>query len=101
MCEERISAEGAEAESANFNLCTEDGAKIKFCAGTSALGRIEKNEGRKIMTEFLIALLAMYAVWSAHRIMRLSAVLHILVRMMGSMLEEEPPDLTNEANRLY
>ena len=53
------------------------------------------------MTEFLIALLAIYTVWSAHKIMRLSAVLHILVRMMGSMLEEEPPDLTNEANRLY
>ena len=69
--------------------------------GNLALGRIEKNEGRIDMTEFLIALLAIYTVWSAHKIMRLSAVLHILVRMMGSMLEEEPPDLTNEANRLY
>lgn len=33
------------------------------------------------MTEFIIALLAVYAVWSAQKIMRLSAVLHILVRM--------------------
>lgn len=53
------------------------------------------------MTEFLIALLAVYAVWSAHKIIRLSAVLHILVRMMGAMLEEEPQDLTNSADRLY
>lgn len=101
MGEERISAGGAKAASAGINLCTEDGAKIKFCVGNSALGRIEKNEGRKIMTEFLIALLAVYAVWSAHKIMRLSAVLHILMRMLGAILEEEPQDLTNRADRLY
>lgn len=53
------------------------------------------------MTEFLIALLALYAVWSAHKIMRLSAVLRILVRLMGAMLEEETQDLTNSADRLY
>lgn len=53
------------------------------------------------MTEFLIALLAVYAVWSAHKIMRLSAVLHILMRMLGAILEEEPQDLTNRADRLY
>lgn len=70
-------------------------------SGDLALGRTEKNEGRKIMTEFLIALLALYAVWSAHKIMRLSAALHILVRLMGAMLEEEPPDLTSNADRLY
>ena len=46
-------------------------------------------------------LLALYAVWSARKIMRLSAVLHILVRMLGEMLEEEPQDLTNSADRLY
>ena len=49
----------------------------------------------------IIALLALYAVWSARKIMRLSAVLHILVRMLGEMLEEEPQDLTNSADRLY
>lgn len=53
------------------------------------------------MSEFLIALLALYAVWSAHKIMRLSAALHILMRMMGAMLEEEPPDLTSGTDRLY
>lgn len=53
------------------------------------------------MQDIIITLLAIYAVWSAHRIMRLSAVLHILVRLMGAMLEEEPPDLTNGTNRLY
>lgn len=53
------------------------------------------------MTEFLIALLAIYAVWSAQKIMRLSAVLRIIVRMLGAMLEEEPQDLTNRADRLY
>ena len=101
MCKERISAEGAKAASAGINLCTEDGAKIKFCAGNSVLGRIERNEGRNIMTEFLIALLSVYAVWSAHKIMHLSAVLQILVRMLGEMLEEEPQNLTNGADRLY
>ena len=53
------------------------------------------------MQDIVIALLAVYAVWSANKIMRLSAVLHILVRMLGEMMEEEPPDLTNSANRLY
>lgn len=53
------------------------------------------------MTEFLIALLSVYAVWSAHKIMHLSAVLQILVRMLGEMLEEEPQNLTNGADRLY
>ena len=89
MCEERISAEGAKVASAGINLCTEDGAKSKFCAGNSVLGRIERNEGRKIMTEFLIALLAIYAVWSAQKIMRLSAVLHILVRALTEAMKEE------------
>ena len=41
------------------------------------------------MTEFLIALLAMYAVWSAHKIMRLSAVLHIVVRAITEVMDEE------------
>lgn len=41
------------------------------------------------MTEFLIALLAVYAVWSAHRIMRLSAVLHIMVRALTEVIDEE------------
>lgn len=53
------------------------------------------------MQDIIIALLALYAVWSACKITRLSAVLHILVRMLGEMLEEEPQDLTNHANRLY
>jgi len=41
------------------------------------------------MTEFLIALLAMYAVWSARKIMRLSAVLHIVVRAITEVMDEE------------
>lgn len=41
------------------------------------------------MTEFLIALLAVYAVWSAHKIIRLSAVLHILVRALTKVMAEE------------
>ena len=53
------------------------------------------------MQDIIIALLALYAVWSARKIMRLSAVLQILVRMLGEMLEEEPHDLTNGADRLY
>ena len=53
------------------------------------------------MQDIIIALLAIYAVWSAHKIMHLSAVLQILVRMLGEMLEEEPQDLTNSADRLY
>lgn len=40
------------------------------------------------MSEFLIALLAMYAVWSAHKIMRLSAVLRIIVRTLTDVMEE-------------
>lgn len=53
------------------------------------------------MQDIIIALLSIYAVWSARKITRLSAVLHILVRMLGEMLEEGPPNLTNHANRLY
>ena len=53
------------------------------------------------MQDIIIALLALYAVWSARKIMRMSAVLHICVRMLGEMLEEEPQDLTNSADRLY
>lgn len=53
------------------------------------------------MQDIIIALLAIYAVWSARKIMRLSAVLHLLVRMLGEMLEEEPPNLTNRADRIY
>lgn len=41
------------------------------------------------MSELLIALLALYAVWSVQRIMRLSAVLHILVRALAEVMEEE------------
>lgn len=41
------------------------------------------------MSEFLIMLLTLYAVWSAHKIMRLSAVLHILVRALTEVMEEE------------
>lgn len=41
------------------------------------------------MTEFLITLLALYAAWSAHKIMRLSAVLHILVRALTEVMDEE------------
>ena len=41
------------------------------------------------MSELLIALLAMYAVWSAHKIMRLSAALHILVRALTEAMAEE------------
>ena len=63
--------------------------KINFAWGNLTLWRIEKNEGRNIMTEFLIALLAVYAVWSAHKIMRLSAVLHLLVRALTEVMEEE------------
>lgn len=45
------------------------------------------------MQDIIIALLAFYAVWSARKIMRLSAALHILVRMLGDILAEEPQDL--------
>lgn len=41
------------------------------------------------MSEFLIALLALYAIWSAQKIMRLSAVLRILVRALTEVMEEE------------
>lgn len=41
------------------------------------------------MQDIIIALLALYAVWSAHKIMRLSAVLHILVRALTEVMEEK------------
>lgn len=62
---------------------------------------MEKQKGERYMQDIIIALLALYAVWSARKIMRMSAVLHICVRMLGEMLEEEPQDLTNSADRLY
>lgn len=74
---------------------------LPVCAGNLALHWIWKSRREKDMQDIIIALLALYAVWSARKIMRLSAVLHILVRMLGEMLEEEPQDLTNHANRLY
>ena len=63
--------------------------KICKIIGDLALGRIKVNEGRIDMSEFIIALLAVYAIWSAHKIMRLSAVLHILVRALTEVMEEE------------
>ena len=62
---------------------------------------MEKQKGERYMQDIIIALLAVYAVWSAHKIMRMSAVLHILVRMLEEMLEEETQDLTNSADRIY
>lgn len=41
------------------------------------------------MSELLIALLALYAVWSAQKIMRLSAALHIVVRAITEVMDEE------------
>ena len=40
------------------------------------------------MQDIILALLAVYAVWSANKIMRLSAVLHILVRAFTEVMEE-------------
>ena len=87
---------------AGYHYCAAGHLRLLFCAGNSALWRIWKKEkGERYMQDIIIALLALYAVWSARKIMRLSAVLHILVRMLGEMLEEEPQDLTNSADRLY
>lgn len=66
---------------------------FRFCAGNSVLQWIWKSRREKNMQDIIIALLAFYAVWSARKIMRLSAALHILVWMLGDILAEEPQDL--------
>ena len=74
----------------------ESGDAIRFAVTPAVTSGLQTKADPSVEADLIadgktiIALLALYAVWSARKIMRLSAVLHILVRMLGEMLEEEP-----------
>ena len=41
------------------------------------------------MTEIIVVLLSIYAVWSAHRILTLNAILHVVARILEEYFAEE------------
>ena len=62
---------------------------LKIFSGTHNLPGYVKDGRRSLMTKVLIALLAIYAVWSSYRILLLSAMIHSIARILEEFLAVE------------